>query len=72
MTDRRPAWIFFDCFNTLLDDFDETGDESGLSPIVHLPVRDGYFATLRATSQMRIRAGGENRLSGNDSREGRA
>lgn len=47
MTDRRPAWIFFDCFNTLLDDFDEAGDESGLGSILDLPVREGYFATPR-------------------------
>ena len=68
MTNRTPSWIFFDCFNTLLDDFDETGDESGLSSIVDLPVREGYFATSRdfvnAYSRWRRR-----RLSGNDSRE---
>ena len=45
--DLRPAWIFFDCFNTLLDDFDEAGDESGLGSILDLPVREGYFATPR-------------------------
>ena len=39
MTDRKPAWIFFDCFNTLLDDFDEAGNESGLGSILDLPVR---------------------------------
>ena len=68
MTNRTPSWIFFDCFNTLLDDFDETGDESGLSSIVDLPVREGYFATPRdfvnAYSRWR-----RHRLSGNDSRE---
>jgi FMN phosphatase YigB (HAD superfamily) len=26
-------WIFFDCFNTLIDDFDATGDESGLGSL---------------------------------------
>ena len=68
MTYRTPSWIFFDCFNTLLDDFDETGDESGLSSIVDLPVREGYFATpcdfVNAYSRWR-----RHRLSGNDSRE---
>ena len=68
MTDRKPCWIFFDCFNTLLDDFDETGDESGLSSIVDLPVREGPFAApddfVMAYSRWR-----RTRLSGNDSRE---
>ncbi len=63
-----PTWIFFDCFNTLLDDFDETGDESGLSSILDLPVRDGYFATkpdfVNAYSRWRRK-----RLTGDDSRE---
>ncbi|MDE3259357.1 MAG: HAD family hydrolase [Gemmatimonadota bacterium] len=68
MTDPTPPWIFFDCFNTLLDDFDETGDESGLSSILDLPVREGYFAAARdfvnAYSRWR-----QNRLTGDDSRE---
>ena len=68
MTYPTPKWIFFDCFNTLLDDFNETGDESGLSSIVDLPVREGYFAAPRdfvnAYSRWR-----RHRLSGNDSRE---
>ncbi|MDE2889381.1 MAG: HAD family hydrolase [Gemmatimonadota bacterium] len=63
-----PSWIFFDCFNTLLDDFDETGDESGLRPILDLPVREGYFATkpdfVNAYSRWR-----RSRLTGDDSRE---
>jgi putative hydrolase of the HAD superfamily len=36
-------WIFFDCFNTLIDDFDEDGDESGLGPMQHLPVEAGLY-----------------------------
>ena len=68
MPEHPPRWIFFDCFNTLLDDFDETGDESGLSSILDLPVREGYFATTRdfenAYSRWR-----KNRLTGDDSRE---
>ena len=37
-------WILFDCFNTLIDDFDDTGDESGgLAPMIHLPVEAGFF-----------------------------
>ena len=68
MTNRTPSWIFFDCFNTLLDDFDETGDESGLNSILDLPVREGYFATTRdfvnAYSRWR-----KNRLTGSGSME---
>ncbi len=30
-------WIVFDCFNTLIDDFDQAGDESGLGPMEHYP-----------------------------------
>lgn len=68
MPEHMPRWIFFDCFNTLLDDFDETGDESGLSSILDLPVREGYFATtsdfVNAYSRWR-----QNRLTGDDSTE---
>ncbi len=68
ITDPSFHWIFFDCFNTLLDDFDETGDESGLNSILDLPVREGYFATKRdfvnAYSRWR-----QKRLTGDDSRE---
>ncbi|MEM8808986.1 MAG: HAD family hydrolase, partial [Cyanobacteria bacterium P01_G01_bin.38] len=39
-------WIFFDCFNTLIDDFDETGDESGLAPMYHVPVEAGLYNNL--------------------------
>ncbi|MEM9137205.1 MAG: HAD family hydrolase [Cyanobacteria bacterium P01_F01_bin.42] len=39
-------WIFFDCFNTLIDDFDEDGDESGLGPMQHLPVEAGLYSTV--------------------------
>ncbi len=68
MPERIPRWIFFDSFNTLLDDFDETGDESGLSSILDLPVREGYFATARdfADAYLQWR---RSRLSGADSRE---
>lgn len=63
-----PTWIFFDCFNTLLDDFDETGDESGLGSIVDMPAKEGYFAAKRefvdAYSMWR-----NERLTGHDSRE---
>ena len=40
-----PEWIFFDCFNTLIDDFDDTGDESGLGPMLYLPVEAGFYTT---------------------------
>jgi HAD superfamily hydrolase (TIGR01549 family) len=36
-------WIFFDCFNTLIDDFDEDGDESGLGSLPSLAVELGFF-----------------------------
>ena len=29
----KISWVFFDCFNTLIDDFDEDGDESGVKPL---------------------------------------
>ena len=38
-------WIFFDCFNTLIDDFTADGDESGVKPILCLPVEAGFYAT---------------------------
>ena len=38
-------WIFFDCFNTLIDDFTSDGDESGVKPILCLPVEAGFYAT---------------------------
>jgi putative hydrolase of the HAD superfamily len=39
----QTKWIFFDCFNTLLDFFDPDGDETGVKPVVHIPVESGYF-----------------------------
>ena len=39
-------WIFFDCFNTLIDDFDEDGDASGLGPMQHLPVEAGLYDNI--------------------------
>lgn len=36
-------YIFFDCFNTLIDDFDEHGDESGMRPLSHIPVAHGLY-----------------------------
>lgn len=38
-------WVFFDCFNTLLDDFDAAGDESGLGTLPELAVTEGFFPT---------------------------
>ena len=37
-------WIFFDCFNTLIDDFDPAGDEFGLVSLPALAVAGGFFA----------------------------
>ncbi len=39
-------WIFFDCFNTLIDDFDQAGDESGLGPMQHLPIQAGLYDNI--------------------------
>ncbi len=36
-------WIFFDCFNTLVDDFDETGDQSGVKPLGQRCAEAGVF-----------------------------
>jgi HAD superfamily hydrolase (TIGR01549 family) len=36
-------YIFFDCFNTLIDDVDETGDDSGIKPLTHIPVKHGHY-----------------------------
>ncbi|NCJ05401.1 HAD-IA family hydrolase [Synechococcales cyanobacterium C] len=44
-------WIFFDCFNTLVDDFDWEGDPSGLGPMRHLPVKWGVYASDEAFCQ---------------------
>lgn len=41
-------WILFDCFNTLIDDFDEKGDEWGLNCISHLPVELGLSSSSEA------------------------
>jgi HAD superfamily hydrolase (TIGR01509 family) len=38
-------WLFFDCFNTLLDDFDANGDESGLGTLPALAVSLGACAS---------------------------
>ncbi|NJN38012.1 MAG: HAD family hydrolase [Acaryochloridaceae cyanobacterium CSU_3_4] len=38
-------WIFFDCFNTLIDDFDQTGEELALLPVYSLPVAAGLYAS---------------------------
>ncbi|MEO1347603.1 MAG: HAD family hydrolase [Cyanobacteria bacterium J06635_15] len=38
-------WIFFDCFNTLMD---ETADETGLAPMEQLPVEAGLYPDREA------------------------
>ena len=48
-------WIFFDCFNTLIDDFDKDGDESGMKPIAHIPAEDGFFPSSQAFHKAYIR-----------------
>ena len=39
-------WIFFDCFNTLIDDFDISGHEAGLAPMYQVPVTAGLYETI--------------------------
>lgn len=41
-------WVLFDCFNTLIDDFDKSGSIDGLETIQHLPVAAGAFGTEQA------------------------
>ncbi len=38
-------WIFFDCFNTLIDDFDPAGEEGSLLSVPQLAAECGYFAS---------------------------
>lgn len=38
-------WIFFDCFNTLIDDFDDAGEEHGLCSLPDFAVEQKLFAT---------------------------
>lgn len=38
-------WIFFDCFNTLIDDFDDAGEEHGLCSLPAFAVAEGLFCT---------------------------
>ena len=40
-------WILFDCFNTLIDDFDQSGSIDGLETIQHLPVEAGVFRSAQ-------------------------
>ena len=39
-------WVLFDCFNTLIDDFDASGSIDGLETIAHLPVAAGLFPSV--------------------------
>jgi FMN phosphatase YigB (HAD superfamily) len=39
-------WIFFDCFNTLIDDFDPAGEEGSLLTVPQLAVELGFFGDL--------------------------
>jgi hypothetical protein len=41
-------WVFFDCFNTLIDDFDSQGTIDGLETIAYLPLDAGVFDTAVA------------------------
>jgi HAD superfamily hydrolase (TIGR01549 family) len=44
-------WIFFDCFNTLIDDFDQSGCELGLASMYQVPVAAGLYDSLEALRQ---------------------
>jgi len=43
MTPHSFSWISFDCFNAVIDDFIQGGDESGISPIIHIPAEAGLY-----------------------------
>ena len=43
VTSTSIDWIFFDCFNTLIDDFDTSGHEAGLAPMYRVPVTAGLY-----------------------------
>ena len=43
VTSTSIDWIFFDCFNTLIDDFDTSGYEVGLAPMYQVPVTAGLY-----------------------------
>ncbi|MEZ5413501.1 MAG: HAD family hydrolase [Opitutaceae bacterium] len=45
---RDFDWIFFDCFNTLIDDFDPHGDESGLGSLPEMAVNHGFYPSRAA------------------------
>ncbi|MBT9310993.1 HAD family hydrolase [Leptothoe kymatousa] len=42
-TSTSLDWIFFDCFNTLIDDFDTSGYEIGLAPMYQVLVAAGLY-----------------------------
>ena len=44
-------WIFFDCFNTLIDDFDRSGDESGMTPIHDVAIASGLYSSAAEFGQ---------------------
>lgn len=51
VTSTSLDWIFFDCFNTLIDDFDTSGYDAGLAPMYQVPVTAGLYkdiANIRA------------------------
>ena len=48
ITGASIDWIFFDCFNALVDDFDTTGYEAGLTPMYQVLVDAGLYADLAA------------------------
>jgi HAD superfamily hydrolase (TIGR01509 family) len=39
-------WVLFDCFNTLIDDFEADGSIDGLDTIAHLPVAAGLYPSI--------------------------
>ncbi|MEA5463574.1 HAD family hydrolase [Leptothoe sp. PORK10 BA2] len=46
VTSTSLDWIFFDCFNTLVDDFDTSGHEAGLAPMYQVPVAAGLYQDI--------------------------
>ncbi len=46
VTSTSLDWIFFDCFNTLVDDFDTSGHDAGLAPMYQVPVAAGLYQDI--------------------------
>ncbi|MFW5846489.1 MAG: HAD family hydrolase [Planctomycetota bacterium] len=46
LLDPPPQWFLLDCFNTIIDDSDESGDTTGVRPLAGRLVAGGWFADV--------------------------